>query len=102
MTKTLPISAAVIRTVRGMRQKQRMSASELARRMTEYGLPTTRITIAHCESGYTKSVSVDWVWAASHALNVPVKTLLFGPDCLVCDDSPPTGFTCNSCGMEKT
>jgi transcriptional regulator with XRE-family HTH domain len=97
----LPISAAVIKTVRNLRKAQGISAKELARLMGECGYGTSRTSVAQAECGYRKEVSIDWVSAASQALGVSIKTVLYGPDCTVCNDNPPAGFTCNSCGTEN-
>lgn len=97
----MPISEAVIGRVRSLRKGRGLTAKELAQIMTDCGYPTTRTAIAQAECGYRKEISVDWLWSASQALRVPVNKVLFGPDCATCDDNPPVGFTCNSCGTEN-
>lgn len=100
MTEPLPYSRAVISTVRTMRKHRGMTAERLAQLMDEAGYATTRASIASAEIGRIKEISIDWLWAASYALNAPVKMILFGPDCTHCTDKPPPGYTCNRCGKE--
>lgn len=97
---TLPVSKAVIDRVARLRKGRRISALKFAALMSEAGYPCSRSTIAQTEGGYRKEISVDWLWAASTALNIPVKSLLLGPECPSCHDDPPSGFTCNSCHTE--
>lgn len=33
----------------------------------------------------------------AQALGVPLDQLVREPQCVVCDDAPPAGFTCNEC-----
>lgn len=94
----MPITAAVINRVRTLRRSRGITAKELAKLMGEYGYKTTRTALAQAESGYRKEVSVDWLWSVSQALRVPVNMVLFGPDCTACDDIPPSGYSCNTCG----
>lgn len=93
----LPVSADVIARVRRLRKDRKIAAHKLAELMTQAGYPTSRTAIAQAELGYIKQVSVDWVVAAAKALNVPAEVIFRGPECEACIDSPPEGFTCNSC-----
>lgn len=94
----LPVTRAVIQTVRKLRQDRGLSTRQLAELMTASGYPTKRATLAAAETGLRKEVSIDWIWAVSQALNVSLKVIVQGPDCSGCMDDPPAGFSCNSCG----
>jgi transcriptional regulator with XRE-family HTH domain len=96
--ETLPVSAAVIRTVRKLRKDRGLTAAQLAGLMCDVGYSISRTALAQAESGQRKEVSIDWVWAVSSALNVPIKNIIYGPDCTKCSDAPPPGYSCNACG----
>lgn len=94
----LPITRTIVQRLRKMRRDRGLSAQAFAQLMTNSGYPVTREAIAAAENDYRKEISVDWLWAASTALGVPVKIVWYGPDCTACEDAPPSGFTCNVCG----
>lgn len=98
----LPISSAIAERVRAIRMDKGVSALELSTRMTNLGYPTSRVSVAQTETGYRKEISADWIWAAAQALGVSLKLLYQGPDCQVCSDAPPPGFSCNYCGTGNT
>lgn len=95
----LPVSAEVVAKVRKLRQIQKVSAQQLADRMTELGFTISRGVLANIESGRVASVSVDFLDAAARALGTDAVALLARPVvCPACKGEPPAGFTCNTCG----
>lgn len=101
---TAPISAEVIAKLRALRQIQKVSAQELAERMSAAGYPIKRSVIANLESGRREEVSVDHLVAAAQALGTTAAAILNGPMpvCPICENEPPAGFTCNTCGASGT
>lgn len=99
---TRPVSAAVIARVRRLRKDRRISAQQLADRMNQLGYTTSRGGIARAETGDRREISVDWLFAACNALGVPMTSVLYGPNCTVCHDVPPHGYSCNACGKAAT
>lgn len=95
-----PVSAAVIAELRTLRKELRVSAQQLADRMTEAGYPVKRSVIANLESGRRAEVSIDHVTIAAKALGVDVSALVrrVTDPCPHCKGEPPAGFTCNTCG----
>lgn len=95
-----PVTAAVVAELRSLRQAQKVSAQQLADRMTELGYPIQRSVIANCESGRRSEISVDHLAIAARALGVDAATLLrrVTAPCPHCNGQPPAGFTCNTCG----
>jgi transcriptional regulator with XRE-family HTH domain len=94
-----PITAAVVAELTAARQAQKISARELAERMTDLGYPIERSVIANVESGRRAEVSVDHLAVASRVLGIDAATLLrrVTAPCPNCHGEPPAGFTCNTC-----
>lgn len=94
-----PVSAAVIAELRALRKELKVSAQQLADRMTEAGYPVKRSVIANLESGRRAEVSIDHVAIAAKALGVDVSALVrrVTEPCPHCKGEPPSGFTCNTC-----
>jgi transcriptional regulator with XRE-family HTH domain len=95
-----PVTAAVLDQLTALRRAQKVSAQELADRMTRLGYPIKRSVIANCESGRRAEVSVDHLAFAARALGADAATVLRGviSPCPHCQGAPPEGFTCNTCG----
>lgn len=95
-----PVSATVIAELRALRRELKVSAQQLADRMTEAGYPIKRSVIANLESGRRAEVSIDHVAIAARALGVDVSALVrrVTDPCPNCKGEPPAGFTCNTCG----
>jgi transcriptional regulator with XRE-family HTH domain len=68
------------RQVRRMRESLRpkVSQAELARRLTEHGLPTNQVGVSRIETGERDDVSINEVFAIAVALNVSPLFLLAG------------------------
>jgi len=98
---TAPISSDVIAKLRTLRKIRKVSAQQLSDLMAELGYPVARTVIANLENGRRAEVSIDHVVIAAQALGVRVETLLGAEPirCPHCNDVPPVGFTCNTCGM---
>jgi transcriptional regulator with XRE-family HTH domain len=97
---TAPVSAEVIAQLRAIRNERKVSAQELADRMTTAGYPIKRSVIANLESGRRAEVSVDHVAIAAKALGVDPAALLrrVTAPCPHCNGQPPAGFICGTCG----
>jgi transcriptional regulator with XRE-family HTH domain len=97
---TAPVSAEVIAQLRAIRNERKVSAQELADRMTAAGYPIKRSVIANLESGRRAEVSVDHLAIAAKALGVDPAAILrrVAAPCPHCTGQPPAGFTCNTCG----
>lgn len=91
-------SAAVIDRIRQNRKTRNMSVQALADGMKQHGYSTLRSALANMEGSRVRNVPVDLVYAAAAVFKIPVRELLDGPRCSTCQDTPPVGFTCNSCG----
>ena len=97
---TAPVSAAVINELTQIRRARKVSAQELANRMTAAGYPIKRSVIANLESGRREEISVDHLAAAALALGHSASAILrrATSPCPTCKAEPPAGFTCNTCG----
>lgn len=99
-SETSVVTAAVVAELRALRMELKVSAQELADRMTQCGYPIKRSVIANLESGRRAEVSVDHVAIAAKALGVDPAAILrrVTDPCPTCKGEPPAGFTCNTCG----
>jgi transcriptional regulator with XRE-family HTH domain len=96
---TYPLSAEVIGKIRDLREMQKLSAQDLADRMTSAGFTISRSVISNYENGRKESLSIDFADAAARSLGTDLVTLLtMPPICPTCKGTPPAGFTCNACG----
>jgi transcriptional regulator with XRE-family HTH domain len=95
-----PVTVAVVAALRSARQSKKVSARELAERMTALGYPVGRSAIANIESGRRPEISVDHLAFAAQALEVDAPAVLRAvvSPCPQCHGAPPAGFTCNTCG----
>jgi transcriptional regulator with XRE-family HTH domain len=96
---TAPVSAAAIKELIEARREQKVSAQELADRMTSAGYPIKRSVIANVESGRRAEISLDHLAIACQALGLDPAALLrrvTGP-CPNCHGKPPAGFACLTC-----
>jgi transcriptional regulator with XRE-family HTH domain len=95
-----PVTKAVAGELTAIRREQKVSAQELADRMTNLGYPIKRSVIANIESGRRAEISLDHLAVAAAALGVDAATLLrhVTAPCPNCKGEPPAGFTCNTCG----
>lgn len=93
------LSVAVIQRIQHLRELKGYSVDELARRVSEAGVTITRQGIAQQERGRTRSVTVDYMFAAATALGVSPASLLGLEPCERCGGSPPPGFICAVCGI---
>lgn len=96
MTDVLPVSAVVIARVREERHARKLSGQKLADAMSAAGFSISRSVLANVEGGRVREISVDFAATAALILRVPLLSLL--PKCITCNDEPPAGFTCNTCG----
>ena len=107
--------------IRRYRRERRMSAQKLANRTAELGMLVPQSVLANLENGRRHTVSVPEMLIFAQALDVAPADLLIPPDgleilpgitwsreealrwlmvppCERCGDTPPAGFTCNTCG----
>jgi transcriptional regulator with XRE-family HTH domain len=86
---------------RRVRHNQRWSQEELARRLTEAGLPTARANVGIRERR-NSPVGVDEAVALAAILGLPGVDALIeaaaGESCQRCQGAPPPGFACTLCG----
>lgn len=91
-------SAAVTIRMRRYRLERGWSVQKLADAITAAGYRVERSVLANQEAGRKQTVPVDLVVIAALVLDIPVQHLLADAPCRHCQDAPPPGFTCNSCG----
>lgn len=93
------ITQNVVRRARQLRTWRGMSAADLAAKMSELGLSTTRNTITNAENGRLRYLSIDQVLIMATALDVTIADLIYGPSaCPNCGDDPNHGYRCMTCG----
>jgi transcriptional regulator with XRE-family HTH domain len=94
------LTSIVFDNVRAIRKRRGWSAAQLVERIpSEVGL--TRNAIANAEIGRRDAVSVDELAALAEALGIANPWLLTRPEvppCGTCNDVPPQGFRCLTCG----
>ncbi|MFI1165593.1 helix-turn-helix domain-containing protein [Streptomyces sp. NPDC020801] len=99
---TEPITARVLRELTAIRRQMKVSAQELADRMTAAGYPIKRSVIANLETGRREEVSVGHLAIAAQVLGVDAATILrHAAPCPRCHNEPPAGFACQTCGTAK-
>lgn len=92
-----PERRAVAR-IRRIRQARGMSAQALSEAMAGTPMSLGRSSIASLEAGQRR-LTVDELFDFAQALGVPVTHLLAeGPECGRCNDKPPAGCMCLTCG----
>lgn len=102
--KTTPMDATnrVVANVRRLREIRGWLARELAERMTAVGCPMSRSVISNREGAHCPSrVSADELVAFADVFGKSITDLVAEEmiACPRCNDKPPTGFTCNNCGV---
>lgn len=96
---TEPITARVLEQLTETRKRLKVSAQELADRMTAAGYPIKRAVIANLETGRRTEVSVGHLAVAAQVLGVDAATILrHAAPCSRCHNKPPAGFACRTCG----
>jgi len=92
-------TAEVAGRLRELRQMRRLSGTALLELMARNGVPISRVTLSHIETGRRALLNVDEVAAFAKALNVRVEWLINGEGvvCQTCQDVPPPGFVCLDC-----
>jgi transcriptional regulator with XRE-family HTH domain len=70
------LSDDVAREMRALRKRRKMSAEQLAQRMSDLGMPWSRTVVAKLETGRRGMVTVDELFALADALEVQVGALL--------------------------
>lgn len=100
----LPISRIVGGNVASLRTSRGWSQRTLAARTQKnegkaVGFSTiSRMEKARQPDSKPVAVCVDDLIALAATFGVPPEQLLVEPNCPVCMDAPPSGFTCNICG----
>jgi transcriptional regulator with XRE-family HTH domain len=118
------LHGTIVSRTRVLRHRRNMSAQRLAERTAELGMAIPRAVLANLESGRKTNVTVAELLILARALGVGPADLLIpaGRDgqleiapgefrspqdvawwfcslrCQTCDDEPPAGFTCDTCG----
>jgi transcriptional regulator with XRE-family HTH domain len=96
---TEPITARVVEALTAARRQLKVSAQELADRMTDAGYPIKRAVIANLETGRREEVSVGYLAVAAQVLGVDAAAILRrAAPCPQCANDPPAGFACRTCG----
>lgn len=96
---TEPITARVLRELTNLRRLHKISAQQLADRMTAAGYPINRSVIANLENGRREEISVGHLVIAAQVLGAdPAAILRRAAPCSRCANDPPAGFACRSCG----
>lgn len=98
---TEPIAARVVRELTALRRQRKISAQQLADRMTAAGYPINRSSIANLENGRREEISVGHLAIAAQILGAdPAAILRRAAPCPRCANDPPAGFACKTCGAE--
>lgn len=96
---TEPITVRVVRELTALRRQAKVSAQELADRMTAAGYPIKRAVIANLESGRRAEVSVGHLAIAAQVLGADAAAILRrAAPCPQCANDPPAGYACRTCG----
>lgn len=96
---TEPITARVIAELVTARRQKKISAQKLADEMTAAGYPIQRSVIANLENGRRSELSVGHLAVAAQILGVDAGAILRrAAPCPRCQNEPPAGFTCTTCG----
>jgi transcriptional regulator with XRE-family HTH domain len=115
------ITATIASQVRLFRRERKISGQHLATMTAELGMEIPRSVLANFESGRRETVSVAEMLILAYALDVTPAMLLVPSGeaemlpgvmwpseralrwlshrrCTQCEDNPPEGYTCNTCG----
>jgi transcriptional regulator with XRE-family HTH domain len=94
----------ISRNVRRLRRARGWKQAEVAEHMAALtGSPWSAATWGAAEraseAGRTKSWTANEIAALAELFDMPVGDLFEPqPPCRACNDQPPVGFTCNTCG----
>lgn len=99
------VARIVGQNTRRLREQQRLSGRELAKKIQSNGrrmdhAALSRIELGYHSNGARRAVTVDELSWIAEALGVQPVALLALPACDTCGDVPPAGFACRSCGAE--
>lgn len=83
--------------MRAHREQRGWSQSTLADRLRLYGIDLHFSAIAKMELG-VRAIRLNEAAAVATAFGVPLVKLLQEVRCDACNDAPPAGFACKSCG----
>jgi ribosome-binding protein aMBF1 (putative translation factor) len=83
--------------IRREREKRGLSLRGLSQSMTEAGWPIALTGISNIEVG-RRQASVDDAVAFATVLRFRLDRLLPFDVCATCQNEPPDGFACNTCG----
>ncbi len=97
----LSVSKTAAKRIRAFRDRRRLSARELAEGLTGSGYFMTQGSLTDIETFRVRTVPVDTVFHAAQFFGVSLQGFFYGPLCIQCDDRPPTGYTCNVCGLSS-
>ncbi|WP_367138949.1 MULTISPECIES: helix-turn-helix domain-containing protein [Streptomyces] len=103
----LTISRNVGKNVRHRRAQRGMTQSALAAATLNTAHPLSLNSIMSIERGRAsnarslRAITVDELVGLSAALGTTPAALLEEPLCPACQDSPPPGFTCNTCHVAQ-
>lgn len=98
MAEQRPITRIAVARIHALRKQRGITAETLAEGMTQAGYRVDRTWITKAETGDREQISVDWLMAAADVLGVPASALISKPNCMACQDTPPPGFACTTCG----
>ena len=91
-----PIIAA---NLKALRLARGMTADQLAAAVTDAGANWCQPTVSKIERG-SRAVTVDELVALAAALKLTHPwDLTDAPTCAVCNNQPPPGFRCTTCGQ---
>ena len=96
-----PVGETVRTNVRRLRETKHISLRGLSAMMGDAGWPMLASGISRVENG-TRRVDVDDLVVFAKVFGVRPAELLAPIEptvCANCDNDPPTGFTCQTCGM---
>lgn len=97
MPEILPVSAQFAERLRLHRTTRKYTAEKTANGITRCGYDVSRHSIAAIEAKNVRTVSIDMVMATVQFFGMSIGQFFQGPICPQCGDSPPPGFTCNTC-----
>ncbi len=96
----IPVYRRFAARQRILRRLRKLSCRALAEQLTAAGFPATRDMITGQELGRIKTITIDQLVATAKVFGVPVAELVSEERCSTCQDRPPAGFICASCGLE--
>lgn len=92
------IGRNVAANIARLRGAQNMTSTDLSEAMGKLGRPVPATGLTRVEH-LCRRVDVDDLAAFAQIFGVePVDLLADAPACRACDNRPPAGFTCNTCG----